>query len=98
MTTPKDREALLKSMARGGCHRSCMEMRCNGECDDLETWLADAEAILSAIEAAGCAVVPVRPTGDMCNAYWRRTDPDDEDVSTGLRRAIAASPFRKETP
>ena len=61
MTAPADRDGLVEVMGKEYCQTDdpCLEE------------LAIMEDILTAIEAAGCAVVPVEATEEMANAWVR---------------------------
>ncbi len=85
MTTPADRDALIEMMAEAAGHTT--------------TALAIMERVLTAIEKAGCAVVPVVMTVE----WLRRAEAfaaDNADlvnypVQDGFNSALAASPYRR---
>lgn len=89
MTSPKNREQLVTAIARVIDDKNDF---------DWNACVEDANAILAALEAAGCAVVPVDATGDMLNAYssaihyWLDEIGEDADV---FKAMLAASPYRK---
>jgi hypothetical protein len=108
-----EREKLIEAMARAICREDGIRPTRlepgtafgvdgklpNGD-DGFFTWrlyIGKATAALSAIEASGAVVVPVKATDEMAEAGWVRlcdhTHLTAEDIYTVM---LAASPFAKE--
>ena len=102
MTAPADRAALVEVMARA--HPSCST---NPPKHQLNHCLEDAARVLTAIEAAGCAVVPVKVTEKMQIAAQEQgrlsVSPELKievgrvfrQIQADYRAMLAYSPYRK---
>ncbi len=94
MTAPADRDALIDLMARSN---PAWSERVH---DDF---VLDAAQVLTAIEAAGCVVVPLEATEGMraaCNTSAQMSDWPDTAPATYMEgdweEIIAASPYREK--
>jgi len=93
MTAPADRAALIELMAHAN---PLCGLNATGY--ELDNYLNDAEAVLTAIEAAGCAVVPVEATEEMQNtARGSRLQPLwNALINKFYEGLVTASPYRKD--
>ena len=106
MTAPEDRKALVELMADAHYDAECGE---NGvwqstrriaendafAANELDDQRCSMEAALDALEAAGCTVVPNKPTVNMNAALWQEGGLHGR-FDTALQDVIAASPYRRK--
>jgi uncharacterized membrane protein len=91
------REQLVEKIARACCEANGQEadaFLASGTEAEWTFYVVDAEAALSAIEAAGLRIVPAEPTTAQLYAGQRAWLADAERKSSTLYRAmVAASPI-----
>jgi hypothetical protein len=93
MTTLKNREELVRMLA------DALNSANSSRQDAVWTTEMVADVCISALEAAGLAVVPVEPTEEMVKATSLKYKPaplQQASARRSYKRMLASSPFRKE--
>jgi hypothetical protein len=93
-----EREKLRDDIAMAICMASC------GMAAHRSDYMADADAALAALEAAGVRLVPVEATEEMVSAYYDEMPTpyhidmrDTGEARQAIEHVLSASPFAKET-